>query len=163
MLIFVPIPLFSNPLSPFMIVSNILNYRLPQNWALGAPKWVPKPPKRGKMTIYPKLKGLECSFLLLSHHFFTPPSPIIGYPQIWHQGHQNGSQNPPKGQNDHIFETKKTRVLFFVPIPPFSNTQSSFIIVSNIPNYRLPQNWALGPQNWPQTHPKLVKSPYFLN
>ena len=48
-------------------VSNVPNYRLPQNWALEAPK----PPKMGKITIFPKLKGLECLFLLLSLHF--PP------------------------------------------------------------------------------------------
>ena len=60
MLMFVPIPLFSNPLSPFIIVSNILNYRLPQNWAIGPPKLAPNPPKIGKITIFLKLKGLEC-------------------------------------------------------------------------------------------------------
>ena len=31
------------------------------------PKWVPKPPKMGKMTIFEKLIGLERSFLFLSH------------------------------------------------------------------------------------------------
>ena len=40
----------------------------------------------------------------------------------------------------HISETKRTTVLIFVPIPPFSTPQSPFMIVSNIPNYRLTQN-----------------------
>ena len=87
MLIFVPIPLFLTPQSPFIMVSNIPNYQLPQNWALGAPKWVPKPPKRGKMTIFPKLKGLECSFLFLSHHF--PPHRVHLWYRVWSLYRQN--------------------------------------------------------------------------
>ena len=45
----------------------ILNYRLPQNWALGAPN----PPKKGKIAIFPKLKGQECSFVFLSPIFHS--------------------------------------------------------------------------------------------
>ena len=60
MLIFVPISPFSTLLSPLIIVSIILNYQLPQNWALGAPKMGPEPTQIGKIAIFPKLKGLEC-------------------------------------------------------------------------------------------------------
>ena len=42
MLIFIPIPPIYTQLSLFMIVSNNLNYRLPQNWALGVPQTHPK-------------------------------------------------------------------------------------------------------------------------
>ena len=56
MVIFVSIlPVFI-PLSSFIIVSNIINYWLPQNWALGGPKLAPNPPQMVKMTIFPKLK-----------------------------------------------------------------------------------------------------------
>ena len=60
MLIFVPISPFSNPLSPFIIALNTPNYYLPQNLAPVVPKWVPKLPKMGKITLSQKLKGLEC-------------------------------------------------------------------------------------------------------
>ena len=66
MLIFGSIPPFYTPLSPFIIVSNIVIYWLPPNWAIGTPKLAPNLTKMGKMTIFPKLKGLECSFLILS-------------------------------------------------------------------------------------------------
>ena len=59
---FFAISLFSNPLSPFIKVSNILNNRLTQNLALDALKLAPNPPNMGKITIFCKLKGLECSF-----------------------------------------------------------------------------------------------------
>ena len=59
MVIFVPISPFSTPMNPFIKVSNIHNYRLPENWALGTPKLAPNPPKMGKITIFSKLKGLE--------------------------------------------------------------------------------------------------------
>ena len=62
MLIFVPIPLFSNPLSPFMTVSNILNYRLPRNWTLEAPKLAPTLPKMGEITILGRFGALGPNF-----------------------------------------------------------------------------------------------------
>ena len=64
-LIFVHIPPFPTPLSPVVVVSSILDHRLPQNYALGDPKLSPNPPKMGKIIIFLKLKGLECSFLFL--------------------------------------------------------------------------------------------------
>ena len=70
-LIFVHIPEFCTSLGPLMLVSNISNYWLPQNMAPVVPKWVPKPPKMGKMTIFEKLIGLERSFLFLYNHL--PP------------------------------------------------------------------------------------------
>ena len=41
---------------------------------LGGTKIGPNPPKMGKITIFPKLKGLECSFLFLSSHFHPTES-----------------------------------------------------------------------------------------
>ena len=104
MLIFVPIPLFYNPLSPFIIVSNILDYQLLQNWALDALKLAPNPPEMGKITIFLKLKGLECLFLFLSRYFPTHwvhlwqfrTFSIIGYPEIGHSRPQNLPQPYPK-------------------------------------------------------------------
>ena len=110
MLIFVPIPPFSTPLSPFIIVSNIPNYRLPQNYDLGPPKLAPNPPKIGKITIFLKLKGLECSFLFVS---------------------------------------------------PISTPMSPFIIVSNILNHRLPQNWIIGASKLGPNPPQMGKITIF--
>ena len=63
-----------------------------------------KSPKSGKITIYPKLKKLECSFLFVSLPFSTPLSPLITVSNILNfrlprnlapRGPQI-SQNPPK-------------------------------------------------------------------
>ena len=101
---FLPIPPFSNPLSPFKVVSNISNNWLPQILGLGVPKLVKNGQKWSRIMIFPKLKELGCWFLFLSPHFPThwvhlrwfQPFPIVGYPKFWAWGCQNGSK---LGQN----------------------------------------------------------------
>ena len=151
MLICLPIPTFSTPLSSLLIVLNLLNYRLPQNRALMVPKLAPTPPKMGKIYIFPKLKGLECSFLFQlsifhpteSIHNSLKHSQLSVTPKLAPRGLKIGPKPTQSGLNHHISETKTARMLIFVTIPPFSTPLSPLIIISNVPNYRLPQNWAL--------------------
>ena len=77
MLIFVPIPLFSTPLSSFIILSNIPNYRLPQNWALGAPKLAPNPPKMDKNHHIIETKMARLLIFVTIPPFSAPRSPFI--------------------------------------------------------------------------------------
>ena len=102
MLIFVPITPFSTLLSLLIIVLNILNYRLPQNWALGAPKLAPNTSKMGKITIFSKLKGLVCSFLFLSsdrHKLHNMCSLILTFLKViissveWKMGDRNTNEH----------------------------------------------------------------------
>ena len=88
----------------------------------------------------------------LKKNIFSKFAPPIG---------QIGPKKGKNGQNYYISKTKRARMLIFVPIPPFFTPLSPFIIVSNIPNYWLPPNWALGVPKWVKNHPNWVKLPYF--
>ena len=74
MLIFVPIPPIFHPTeSIYNIFKHSRLLVTPELGPRGA-KWAPKSPKMGKITIFPKLKGLECSFLFLSPIFHPTES-----------------------------------------------------------------------------------------
>ena len=62
-----------------------------------------------------------------------------------------GPETTQNGQNHHISETERARMLIFVPISQFSTLLSLFIIDSNIPDYWLPRNWARGGKVGPET------------
>ena len=58
-------------LSPFIIVSSLPKLSVTPKLGPRSAKIGPEPPKMGKITIFPKLKGIEVSFLFPSPHF--PP------------------------------------------------------------------------------------------
>ena len=151
---------FSNPLSLFIIVSNILNYRLPRNWALYALKLAPNSPEICKITIFLKLKGLECLFLFLSRYFPTHwvhlwqfrTFSIIGYPEIGHSRPQNLPQPYPKW----------VKSLFWVglgPLGPNFGVTESKPRIENVLNYNKWTQWSV---KWGYKNKNEHSSPFNL-
>ena len=59
-----------------------------------------------------------------------------------------GSKMAQNWQNCYIFQTKRARMLIFVPIPIFSNPRNSFIAYSASSNNSLPKMGSKMAQNW---------------
>ena len=155
MLIFVLILTFSNPKNSFIVFSASSNNSLPKIMGLGGRNGLKMAQNWQKSYICQTKRTRILIFVptVLYPHFPTrgtdllyfQQAPIICYLKFRAQGAKIGS----KLAIGYIFQTKRARVLIFVPIPTFPNPRNSFIVLSASSNNLLPRE-PKGAEKWPK-------------